>query len=332
MIDSYSSIRSAAMLLALAATAVACAKQPDNTESSAEVLAATGNPDSARVMNRNESAAGSERVAMIDGFKTPESVRWDADQQVWFVSNIDGNPSAKDGNGFIARLGVDGKVDSMHFIQGGRGGAMLHAPKGMALKGDTLAIADIDALRFFDRRTGASLGSVNLPQAVFANDVALGGDGAWYITDTGIRFGAGGMTKPGRDRLFRVSGRKATQLLVSDSLGAPNGIAWDAANSRWILGGFNGPSIYAMKTGEKSFTPIATGPGGYDGVEVLPDGRVLVTSWADSSVHVLKGTTLTRMITGVPKPADIGVDPARMLIAIPLFEKNRVEVYKIPAN
>lgn len=39
-----------------------------------------------------------------DSMKTPESVRYDADLDAFFVSNINGNASEKDGNGFIVRV------------------------------------------------------------------------------------------------------------------------------------------------------------------------------------------------------------------------------------
>ena len=61
----------------------------------------------------------------------------------------------------------------------------LNAPKGMALRGDTLFVADIDILRMFNRRTGAPLGGVDVAErgATFLNDVAVGPDGSLYITD-----------------------------------------------------------------------------------------------------------------------------------------------------
>lgn len=54
--------------------------------------------------------------------------------------------------------------------------------------GDTLWVADIDAMRAFNKRTGAVIATVDLrPRgAVFLNDVAAGPDGALYITDTGL--------------------------------------------------------------------------------------------------------------------------------------------------
>ena len=73
-----------------------------------------------------------------------------------------GIPRSKDGNGYISRLTRDGKMDSLKFIAGGRGGVTLNAPKGMAIEGDTLWVADIDAARAFDKRTGKPIATVNL--------------------------------------------------------------------------------------------------------------------------------------------------------------------------
>ena len=73
-----------------------------------------------------------------------------------------------------------------------------------------------------------------------------------------------------------------------------------------------------------------TGPGGYDGIEVLADGRILVTSWADSAVHVVKNGAMTKLVPNVTAPADIGVDTKRGVVAIPRFNDGKVEYYKIP--
>src|ERR1043165_5380471 len=105
-----------------------------------------------------------KRVASIANFHSPESARYDADQDVWFVSNIAGFGSEKDGRGYIVRIQA-GKLDSMSvFAISGRNGVQLDAPKGMAIQGDTLWVADIDVVRGFDRRTGAPVGTIDLKQ------------------------------------------------------------------------------------------------------------------------------------------------------------------------
>ena len=75
---------------------------------------------------------------------------------------------------------------------------------------------------------------------------------------------------------------------------------------------------------------LVSGPGQYDGIEVLQDGRVLVSSWADSSVNVIQNGAMHRLIGNVSAPADIGVDTKRMVVAIPRFNDGKVEYYRIP--
>ena len=275
------------------------------------------------------------RAASIQGeLKTPESVRFDPADDVFFVSNINGSPGAKDNNGFISRVRAEGgEIDSLMFIAGGRGGVTLNAPKGLAITGDTLWVTDIDVVRAFDKKSGRAIASYPVRGAVFLNDIAAGPDGALYITDTGIQISATGMTHPGPDRIFKLtrSGEVSTALQFRPLVG-PNGIAWDDANQRFILVAFAGNDIVAWKPGDSTTTTIATGKGQFDGVERLADGRVLVSTWADSSIYVLDGSALVRAVPGVASPADIGVDTKRNRVAVPLFEGNRVELFTIPAK
>ena len=129
------------------------------------------------------------RAATTNGFKTPESVRYDSVNDVFYVSNINGSPLAKDNNGFISRMKPDGKIDSLELIAGGRDGVTLNAPKGLVLIGDTLWATDIDVVRGFNVRTGAAVATVDFApfHALFLNDICVGGDGALYVTDMGVK-------------------------------------------------------------------------------------------------------------------------------------------------
>ncbi len=269
-----------------------------------------------------------------EGFKVPESVRYDAALDAYFVSNIDGNPNQKDNNGAIVRLDAANPGTPVDVVRGGQNGVTLNAPKGMAIAGDTLWVADIDVVRAFDKNTGAVIATIDLAPmgATFLNDVAIASDGTVYITDTGIAFSATGeLSHPGKDRIFAIAGGKPSIALESDSLlTRPNGIAWDAANARFVLASFGGPAIIAWKPGETTTTQLATGPGQYDGLEVLGDGRLLVTSWADSSLNVVANGALTRLKGDMEAPADIGVDSKRQRVAVPRFNAGRVEYVAIP--
>lgn len=275
-------------------------------------------------------------VGTISGFDTPESVLYDAEQDVYFVSNIGGNPSQKDGNGYIARVHPDSlDAPNRDFVRGGSTGITLNAPKGMAIVGDTLWVADIDAVRAFNRRTGRQYGAVSLEAmgAVFLNDLARGPGDTVYVTDTGIRFDANGsMSRPGPNRVYALAGRTPSIAVEGEILSAPNGIVWDSAGRRLLIAPFAGPTLLAWSPGGTAPNPrrLAAGPGSFDGLARLDDGRLLVTSWADSSVYAVRAdTVMTRLVTGVEAPADLGVDTRRGRLLVPLFNQNRVVVYEL---
>ena len=273
------------------------------------------------------------KVATVAGFLTPESVLHDTTQDIYFVSNINGSPTAKDDNGFISRVRPDGAVENLKFIEGGKSGVTLNAPKGLALWADTLWVADIDAVRAFNTRTGATIDSVSLASlgAVFLNDIAVAPTGALYITDTGIRFDdVGNVLHPGPDRVFRIGpDRKVTVAVRGDTLGRPNGIALDPVGKRFVIVEFGGRSLLAWKPEDKAPSVIAKGPGGFDGV-VIAGGKILVSSWTDSTVSSYETGQEVKVITGVPSPADIGYDGKRNRVLIPIFTGNRVEIWQLP--
>jgi hypothetical protein len=91
--------------------------------------------------------------------KTPESVLYDASNKVLYVSNINGDPWAKDGNGSIGKVGLDGKIISVEWVKG------LSAPKGMGLHGNMLYAADVDEVVGIDIKTGTILERTAVPSS-----------------------------------------------------------------------------------------------------------------------------------------------------------------------
>jgi sugar lactone lactonase YvrE len=316
-------MRKSLALIVMIALGTACG--PDEKQDADD--AARARDDSARLLSTTS------------GFRTPESVRYDADLDVFFVSNIDGNPSVQDNNGFISRVRADSTASVSVFVRGGQDRVTLNAPKGMAIVGDTLWVADIDVLRGFNKRTGRRVAMIELRGfgANFLNDVTVDGDGALYVTDTGIRFDErGAMSPSGTGRVFQIVAtprrrRAVTELARGDTLARPNGITWDPRDGKLIIVPFGGRELQAWRPGDTAPTVIGSGPGQYDGVEVLSDGRVLVSSWADSAVHVLQDDrTLTPLVTGVSAPADFGIDTKRGVLALPRFTEGVVQFWKIP--
>jgi sugar lactone lactonase YvrE len=285
--------------------------------------------DSAAVERKKDSAAAPSRTQTITGFKAPESVKYDSALDVFFVSSTNGDELAKDDNGFISRMRADGTIDSLLFIAGGRNGVTLHSPHGLAIIADTLWVADLDAVRGFNKNTGALVASVDLQKlgAVFLNDIAAAPDGSLYVTDTGPD---GKSTKTKGNRIFRVGpDHQASVALHSDSLGSPNGITWDPHGKRFIIVQWGDSHILSWRPGDAVARTIGFGANQSDGVELLPDGRLVLTSWAEHAL-IIDHANQKMTVRGFSAPADFAVDTRRSRLAIPIMDQDRVEFYALP--
>lgn len=279
----------------------------------------------ARGDGRSAGAGESLSVAGA-GFQTPESALHDADADLYLVTNINGNPLDKDDNGFISQVDPDGAVRALKWIDGASPAVTLHAPKGMALKGDTLFVADIDVVRLFDRRSGAPLGERAVPGATFLNDVTVGPDGAVYVTDSGLKAGASGFEASGSDAVYRIGPDGQSRVVVADTgLGRPNGILVDGPIATVVTFGSGQVFEIDLTSGQRTTGPKPPG-GQLDGVVRLPDGSLLISSWESSAVYRARGAVYTTAVAPLDAPADIGYDAERGRVLIPLFTANRLEI------
>jgi hypothetical protein len=267
-------------------------------------------------------------VLSLRDFATPESVLYDAKADVYLVSNVNGGPSAADGNGFISRVSPDGSKVDLKWIEGGKKGVKLDAPKGSAIVGGTLYVADITRLRMFDAATGKPKGEVPLAGATFANDVVAGPDGKVYVSDSGIKIDEKGITPTGTDAVYVVEKGKAKVLAKGDELGKPNGLLW-SADKLWVVT-FGSGEIYSLDKAGKKGDAQKLPKGTLDGIVPVGDS-LLVSSW--EAQGVFKGKPAGNwdfVLPGLKAPADIGFDSKRSLVLVPLFQDNVVEAYPAP--
>ena len=104
------------------------------------------------------------------GFAFPESCAYHAGTKALYVGNFGGaklDAAAKDGQGYISKVGLDGKVLEQKFLPAA-GGEALNKPKGIWIQGNRLWVTDIDAVWLFDLKTKKGL-RLALPVG-FAND------------------------------------------------------------------------------------------------------------------------------------------------------------------
>jgi hypothetical protein len=255
---------------------------------------------------------------------TPESVLHDPLTDAYLVSNINGSPLEADDNGFISLVSPEGKMLSLKWIDGAADSVTLNAPKGMAVVGEYLYVADLTVLRRFDRRTGAPRGEFIIPGTTFLNDVAAAEDGSVYFTDSGLRGGAAGFEPSGTDAVYRLSsGEELDTIARGDSLGRPNGIAI-SGDSVWVVG-FGSGELFRIADGAR--TDIVKLPGGgLDGL-VIAFGEFFVSSWDGGAVF--RGShagPFVEVVRGLKAPADLGHDMWRNRLLIPLFNDNEIRI------
>jgi hypothetical protein len=283
----------------------------------------------------------SRESLVISGFEAPESVAHDPVGDWYLVSNVGtGNPAALDGNGFISKVSPDGSVLDLTWIQSGAQGVTLNGPKGLALHGEALYVADIDVLRVFNRRTGAPERNVAMPnpfapKPLFLNDVVVAEDGTVFLTDN-------------RNSAIFVVDRNyhAAVLASGPQLGGPNGILYDRGSLSWAT--FFGHQVKRLtRSGQllteatlpaEDVSAFGLPPGAMflDGY-VRDEGDLLVTSWVSGKVYRIgrSGTDLVIAARFVSMsdnpahpdgPADIGIDRSRGRLLIPLFNQGQVVI------
>ncbi|HEX6242393.1 MAG TPA: hypothetical protein VFZ61_15885 [Polyangiales bacterium] len=259
------------------------------------------------------------------GFETPESVLHDPRLDLYLVSNIDGSPLDLDDRAFISRLRPDGSIEQLKWIDAEDPAVRLDAPKGMALVGDVLYVADVASVRKFDRDSGKPLGAIEIPGATFINDVCADADGTVYVSDSGIQ---GGFTPSGGDAIYKLTRDGQVSVLAkSQTLGRPNGLALDGQGGVWVAT-FGSGELLHLSAGGASSQSLAPPKGSLDGV-VVWERRLFVSSWEGSTVYEREGDSFVERVRGVAAPSDIGFDAKRKRLLIPLFYADALVIYPL---
>jgi sugar lactone lactonase YvrE len=266
-------------------------------------------------------------VVKYTGLATPESVLYDADNDRYLVSNINGKPLDKDNNGFISVLSPDGQITTLKWIEGGKNKVKLDAPKGTALAKGVLYVADISVVRTFDAKTGAPKADIPIAGATFLNDVVAGPDGKIYVSDSGMKQGAKDFEPSGTDAVYVIEKGKAKALAKSTELGRPNGVAW--GDKGLLVCTFGSNEVYRLDDKGAKQDVTKTPKGGLDGLLAMGDS-LMVTSWEGSAIYKGKlGGTFDTVLSDQKSPADIGYDTKRGRVLVPHLMEDTVEAYEV---
>ena len=250
----------------------------------------------------------------VSGFEAPESALVDPADGSVFVSNINGDPLVRDGNGYLSKIEPGGSVIIQKFIAPKD---PLHAPKGLALIGDVLYVTDIDKVRGFNKTTGESVVTVDLEphKAKFLNDLAADDHGTLYVSEFL------------NNRIFAIDtvNGHAPRVLVSGALlSSPNGlmvnpktknlmvVTWESGR---LLEVDRAGRLHSLKKG--LVTP--------DGVDYDNEGNVYVSSFERGEIYRISRWGRGRITTfqnGLVSPADIAVDRRKKELIVPSLKGN----------
>lgn len=257
------------------------------------------------------------------GLSTPESVEYYAAEDVYLVTNINGNPLAADGNGFISKLKPDGSVVGLKWIDGANEGVSLNAPKGAAIVGEHLFVADLNQVHVFELPGGKPLRSISIDGSTFLNGITPGDDDSVYVTDSG--FGEG-FAASGSDAVYQVWADGNYDVVVKgEELGHPNGI-WNDGDRLVVVTFGSGKMLSIDDAGTQTAMPTPP-TGALDGLVKTSNGHFLVSSWDGSAIYRLNDDdTFSPMAENLDAPADLGIDTKRNRLLVPLFKQNKVVI------
>lgn len=241
-------------------------------------------------------------------FKTPESIVYEKQSDRFYVTNVDGIPSEKDGKGAVSVMTREGKVLSANWITG------LNAPKGITTYNGKLYVADLDEVVTIDIATASITQKLKIENAIGLNDITVDEKGNLFVSD-----------KQGKCIYKIVDGK--VSLFLSE-LQQPNGLV--------VLNG----NLYVLDNGSllkidpsQGITNVAFGMlASTDGLVHIPGKGFIISCWEGSIYHVTEsGKQTLLMDTRAEKKntADLFYDTETGLLYVPTFYQNTIEVYKV---
>ena len=200
-------------------------------------------------------------------FLKPESALYDHSKQIVYISNINGEYLAKDGNGFISRIKTNGKINSLKWVEG------LDNPQGLGLYKNRLYVADINRVVLINTITAEIENVFLVDSAKFFNDIASDSNGDIYISDC---FG---------NKIYKISDGKIEVWLDYNFLSGPNGLL--CTKDDVLLLNMEDKTAYAINKLTKKYHKIFSGIDNLDGI--VSDGRngyFVSGAWQGQIFHV----------------------------------------------
>jgi len=275
------------------------------------------------IAGTNPACASPTELWQTSGLKHPESALPDPTGTFAYVSNVNGDALAKDGNGFISKISLaDGKIIELEWAKG------LDAPKGLALANGRLYASDIDKLVELDANSGKILARYDAPGSKFLNDVAASPDGTISVSDSST------------STIWRFKDGKLEKWLEGEVLKYPNGL--HVSGDKLIIAAWGAPgtsgtdtapaNLLEVSLADKSVRDLGDGKpiGNLDGLEPYDATSYLVTDWVAGGLYRIDVSGNADLLLKLNQgSADIGYVPEQRLLLIPMMLDNKLIAYRL---
>ena len=179
-------------------------------------------------------------------------------------------------------------------------------------------------IRKFDVKTGEPRGEIKNPESPGLNDIAVASDGTIYGTQTGTA----GMVDT--FKIFKITAAGVvSELVKGEPLLSPNGIALDNDGNLVVVG--NTTDVFTFsKTDGKLLKTVKTSQPGNDGIVIMKDGTIYVSSVQQGGISRIKPGAAPELIaTGVPSAASMCYDSGANQLVIPMNANNAIAIVKL---
>lgn len=218
---------------------------------------------------------------VVTGLDSPESIIPSADETFLYVSNVNGEGAAKDGNGYISKISLDGKIIDKVWASG------LDAPKGLALSGNTLYVTDINDLVLINTNDGKIKSRIPAENSGFLNDTV--------ISPLGVL-----ASDSANARIYRYVDGTMQIWLENDLLSGINGLV--AQENRLLVTTMDKGEVISIDWSTKALEVIGTDMKNADGLAELDDGSFIVSSWPGILYSLRQGTAPTVLLDTQSEP------------------------------
>ncbi|MBC7183876.1 MAG: hypothetical protein H5U30_09960, partial [Marinobacter sp.] len=205
-----------------------------------------------------------------------------------------------------------------------------HAPKGLAIAGGNLYVADLREVHIFSLPEGNHLRTVPMEGVSVLNGATPVDSHSIIVTDTGYEKEGDGIVPSGTDALYRVwDDGRYERIAKNGDMGHPNGVFY-VSDSEILVVTFGSGELFRMNmSGARTNLPKPP-KGTLDGVEKLADGRILVSSWEGDAIYALEPDgSYTTLVSGIEDPADLGFDSKQNRLLIPLTNSDQIVIHEL---